>query len=111
MTETGERPAPPADTNLLERGPELASLALLLEQASAGEGRLALIEGLAGIGKSRLLAEARTAAGEAGMRVLGARGSELGAGFALGAVRQLFEPLLLDDRDGNLLAGPAQAAE
>src|SRR5262245_8698691 len=61
---------------LLERDRELASLHALIEDAAGGQGRMALIEGPAGIGKSRLLGEARDAA-DGRLRVLSARGSEL----------------------------------
>ena len=81
---------------LLERDRELGSLDRVLDEAAAGGGRTALVEGPAGIGKSRLLAELRTRAERAGMRVLGARGSELEREFPFGVVRQLFEPLLAD---------------
>jgi DNA-binding CsgD family transcriptional regulator len=50
-----------------------------------------VIEGPAGIGKTALLAAARTAAAEGGMRVLRSRGTELERDFAFGVVRQLFE--------------------
>ena len=58
---------------LLERDRELAALDRLIADAGDGRGRVALIEGPAGIGKSRLLAEARTRA--RGMTVLSARRS------------------------------------
>jgi DNA-binding CsgD family transcriptional regulator len=76
---------------LLERERELASLAALLEQARAGRGGVAVVEGDAGVGKSRLLAAARGMAKDAGMRVLAARGTELERGFAFGVARQLFD--------------------
>src|SRR5688572_5290981 len=105
-----EIPAYAAD--LLERQAELAALEALLAAAPAG-GRLLAIEGPAGIGKSRLLAETRERAQASGMRVLTARGSELEQGFSYGVVRQLFEPLLAsaprDERD-ELLAGAAALA-
>ena len=47
---------------LLERERELAALERLLDEAQDGRGRLALIEGPAGIGKSRLLTELRALA-------------------------------------------------
>ena len=50
-----------------------------------------MVEGPAGIGKTRLLSEARREAGEAGVRVLSARGGELEQELAFGVVRQLFE--------------------
>ena len=62
--------------------------------AAGGAGRLVTIEGGAGIGKTRLVAEARAAAARAGLTVLTARGGELEQEFAFGVVRQLFEPLL-----------------
>src|SRR5204863_240124 len=77
----------------VEREPELAALAAVVDSACAGEGSLVVIEGTAGIGKTRLLAEARARAGGE-MRVLSARGGELEGEFAFGVVRQLFEPLL-----------------
>jgi DNA-binding NarL/FixJ family response regulator len=97
---------------LLERDRELESLRAALAEAAAGEGRLALVEGPAGIGKTRLLAELRLAAEEDGVRVLSARGSELEREFPFGVVRQLFEPALSDDdvRE-RWLAGAAAAAE
>jgi catechol 2,3-dioxygenase-like lactoylglutathione lyase family enzyme len=77
---------------LLDRDGELRALAGLVEEAAAGEARLVVVEGAAGIGKTRLAAEARRRAESAGMRALSARGSELERAFAFGVVRQLFEP-------------------
>ena len=97
---------------LLERDRELESLRAALAEAVDGEGRLALVEGPAGIGKSRLLAELRAAAEEEGFRVLTARGSELEREFPFGVVRQMFEPALSDEEvRARWLAGAAAAAE
>ena len=52
--------------------------------------------GRPGVGKTRLLAEARRLAAEQDLTVLGARGSQLEQTFGFGAVRQLFEPMLVD---------------
>ena len=52
------------EAELVEREREVGALDSLLAAATAGEGRVALIEGPAGIGKSRLLALARRRAGE-----------------------------------------------
>lgn len=101
------------DLDLLERQRELQVLSSLIVNACQGEGRLVVVEGAAGIGKTRLLAVARAEAERASMRVLGARGSELEQEFAYGIVRQLFEPVLanLDKADRNeLLAGAAGQA-
>lgn len=85
----------PADgSELLEREAELAALAGLLAAASEGRGRLSLIEGPAGIGKTRLLGEVRERARAQGMIVLWARGGELERDFGFGIVRQLLEPAL-----------------
>src|SRR5947208_2181335 len=74
-------------------GDELAVLTSFVAAIERGEGSLAVIEGTAGIGKTRLLAETRARA-TTGVRVLPARGGELEGDFAFGVVRQLFEPLL-----------------
>jgi predicted ATPase len=68
-------------SGLFERGREFQELGARLEQAAAGQGGVVVVEGPAGIGKSRLLAEARSRAG-ASMRVLAARGSELEGALA-----------------------------
>ena len=86
----------------------------LADAARRGGGRFVVIEGSAGIGKTRLLAEGRAIAGSAGMRVLAARGGEFEGGFAYGIVRQLFEPLLASaspDLRAELLSGPAALIE
>ena len=104
------RDAGPAEL-LLERDRELDSLRSVLQDAEGGGGRLALVEGPAGIGKSRLLAELRRAAQEDDVRVLTARGSELEREFPFGVVRQLFEPSLADgEARERWLAGAAAPA-
>jgi class 3 adenylate cyclase/DNA-binding CsgD family transcriptional regulator len=79
---------------LLERDTELEALEAATAGASRGLGCLVAIEGAAGIGKSRLLAEARASAAARGFAVLVSRGSELERSFPFGVVRQLFEPAL-----------------
>jgi AAA ATPase domain len=66
---------------LLERERELEALHALIDQAAAGQARLGLIEGPAGIGKTRLVAEARRRAGETGLRVLAAQGGSWSGSF------------------------------
>ena len=105
---------PGGNTLLLEREAQVATLEALADAARSGGGGFAVIEGSAGIGKTRLLAEARAIAGAAGMRVLAARGGELEGEFAYGIVRQLFEPLLVsvpEDLRAELLSGPAALME
>jgi DNA-binding CsgD family transcriptional regulator len=103
-------PSDGTTTLLLEREAQVAALRALADAAQSGLGRFVVIEGSAGIGKSRLLAEARAVAASAEMRVLAARGGELEGEFAYGIVRQLFEPLLASvspDLRAELLSGPA----
>lgn len=96
---------------LLERSGELAALAAGVASARAGSGRLLIVDGPAGIGKTALMGHAGEAAADAGMRPLEACGHELERPFALGVARQLLEPVLHDGRrrspDPSLLAGPA----
>src|SRR5262245_39679185 len=99
---------------LLERESQVAALRTLTDAARSGDGRFVVIEGSAGLGKTRLLAEARAIARSAEMRVLASRGGELEGEFAYGIVRQLFEPLLasvLPDLRTELLSGPARLVE
>ncbi len=97
---------------LLEREREVASLEALVTAATAGQGRVALVEGPAGIGKTRLLLEARRQASAAGFQVLLARGGELEREFPFGVVRQLFEPVLVDEDDRVwAFSGAATAAQ
>ena len=114
MASASVLPSGESATLLLEREAQVAALEALAEAARGGGGRFAVIEGGAGIGKTRLLAEARAMAGAAGMRVLAARGGEFEGEFAYGIVRQLFEPLLASaspDLRAELLSGPAGLVE
>src|SRR5262244_1860065 len=60
-------------TSFVGRAAELAQLMRLLEEAAGGDARLAVIQGAAGIGKTRLAEE------------LGARAAHAGARFGIGA--------------------------
>jgi DNA-binding CsgD family transcriptional regulator len=114
MAQASVLPSGGSTTLLLERDAQVAALEALTDAARSGGGRFAVIEGSAGIGKTRLLAEARAIAGAAGMRVLVARGGELESEFAYGIVRQLFEPLLASaspELRADLLSGPAGLVE
>ncbi|HEX8648018.1 MAG TPA: AAA family ATPase [Thermoleophilaceae bacterium] len=96
---------------LLEREGELREVDRAVEQACAGAGRLILVEGPAGIGKTRLLEATRAHARAQGMAVHSARASELDRSFPFGVVRQLFEPLLAGPRREDLLRGAAAPAD
>ncbi|MGQ0575040.1 MAG: helix-turn-helix transcriptional regulator [Pseudonocardia sp.] len=96
---------------LVERERELATLDALLAEAVAGSGRLVLVEGPAGVGKTRLLAEARERAAGS-MSVLVARAGELEREFPFGVVRQLFEGVLTEPAIREAaMAGAAHAAQ
>jgi class 3 adenylate cyclase/DNA-binding CsgD family transcriptional regulator len=99
---------------LLEREAELAAMHAVIDAAHAGVGRVIAIEGRAGMGKTRLVGEARALAAEVGFEVLVARSADLEQEFAYGVVRQLFEPylasLVQEERD-EVMAGTAGLAD
>ncbi len=104
-------PAPPAV--LLEREHEVERVRAALGAARRRAGGTLVIEGAAGIGKSRLLEAARSWAPDLGVRVFAARATELEHGFPFGIVRQLFERPLLEADAGERerwLAGAAALA-
>jgi DNA-binding CsgD family transcriptional regulator len=97
---------------LLERDGELAAIDGVIRATPAG-GRLVVIEGPPGIGKTSLIVEAKARGRRAGMQVLASRGSDLERAFSYGVVRQLFEPFLAqlsDAERAELLAGAAAIA-
>src|SRR5215207_209601 len=99
---------------LLEREAELEAIADAVAAAVAGRGGVLVVEGPAGIGKTRLLAESGARARADGRAtVLTARGGEFEQAFPFGVVRQLFEgPLAAmaeDERDAALSGAAAHA--
>ncbi|HEY3019878.1 MAG TPA: AAA family ATPase, partial [Solirubrobacteraceae bacterium] len=102
-----------ARPTLLEREAEHDELVAGARDAERGRGRLVVVEGPAGIGKTRLLRETRERAARAGMRVLAARASELEGDFPFAVVRQLLEPALAGTDEPSrreLLGGAAASA-
>ncbi|HEY6145751.1 MAG TPA: AAA family ATPase [Solirubrobacterales bacterium] len=79
-------------TVLLERERELNELRAVLSDVCSGKGRAVAIAANAGLGKTRLLAEAKAAADEAALNLLTGRATELENDFPFSLVRQLFEP-------------------
>ena len=94
---------------MLDRGAELAAIAAAIESACSGSGSALLVEGVAGIGKTRLLRHACEQAARAGMTVLAARAAEFEDGYAWGVVRQLFEAEMRADGGRRRLADDAVA--
>jgi DNA-binding SARP family transcriptional activator len=93
-------------TELVEREHELQAIDSALHGLVSGQGTIVLIEGPAGIGKTRLLEELRRSATGLDVLVLTARAGLLEREFAFGVVRQLLEEVSTPE----LLEGPAAAA-
>jgi DNA-binding CsgD family transcriptional regulator len=101
-----------APAELIEREGELEAIEDFLDRGADGGASL-LIEGPPGVGKTSLMRRLGRRADERGIRVLGARGSEIDRDFGFGIVRQLFgEPLrrMAPDRRDSLFSGPAALA-
>lgn len=100
------------DTAMLyERELETAHLQRAVDHSWHGAGRLVVVEGPAGIGKTALLNRAGVLASESGMLLRAARGSELEQSFPFGVVRQLFEPILRTASETELTSWMTGAAE
>jgi DNA-binding CsgD family transcriptional regulator len=106
-------PSSSSRPDLLEREAELAALRTALADAVAGSGRLVLVEGNPGAGRTSLLAAAEALGAEAGMTTLSARGGAFESAEGFGLVRQLFERAVAraapTERE-RLLAGAAALA-
>jgi predicted ATPase len=82
----------PWEPPLLEREHETQVLEDALAQVvSTGSGRMLLVEGDDGLGKTRLLRHLRDTAVGSGRAVLSARATALERSFGFGVVRQLLE--------------------
>jgi len=101
-------PATPDDdgTDLIDRTRELARITQAIADLNGGRSTRLIVEGPAGIGKTRLLDELRRRAAAHSLRVLAARGSQLEQSFGYGVVRQLLEPAVSEE----LLQGAAAPA-
>ncbi|KAA1421726.1 AAA family ATPase [Nocardioides humilatus] len=98
----------PADL-LFERELALEQLRQVVGAARSGAGAAALVTGVPGIGKTRLLASLVTEAAAAGVECVTAVGHALESGYGFGVVRQLFAQLPdhVVDLDGVPVAAPA----
>jgi DNA-binding CsgD family transcriptional regulator len=97
---------------LLERAYERGQLEMLVSRAREGTGSVALIEGVAGIGKTSVLDVAREMALDAGLTVLSSRAGLLEGELPWNVVRQLFSKAIGADerRRAELLAGASSLA-
>lgn len=96
----------------LERETELDGITAALDDAADGGGRTLLIEGPAGIGKTRLISHAHTLARSRGFERVTAVGEELEKAISWAVVRQLLERLIargLSQPGTPPAAGPAAA--
>jgi AAA ATPase domain len=100
---------------LLEREHEIERIRAAIRAVGQRAGRVTVIEGAAGMGKSKLLAHTREHAATRGLRVLSARATELEQGFPYGVIRQLFERTIAeadtDQRERWLTGAAALAAD
>jgi DNA-binding CsgD family transcriptional regulator/tetratricopeptide (TPR) repeat protein len=85
-------PEPPGE--LLERERELVALHAAIDAARRGDGAVVLIEGPAGVGKTRLVHAAAAAAHETGMLTLTAVAHELDRDVPGSVAKQLVAPLV-----------------
>jgi DNA-binding CsgD family transcriptional regulator len=98
---------------LLEREHEIERIRGAVRAVGQRAGGVVVIEGAAGMGKSRLLEHARERASKQGLRVLSARAAELEQGFPFGVIRQLFERTIAEAEPSQRerwLAGAAALA-
>jgi DNA-binding SARP family transcriptional activator len=80
-----------APDDLVERDDELRRIAAAAARLADGRGGVLLLEGPAGIGKTRLLSELRDRAVAAGADVREARATTLEREYGFGVARQLFD--------------------
>jgi DNA-binding CsgD family transcriptional regulator len=98
---------------VLEQEERLRDIDHLLAGVRHGTGGVLVVEGQAGIGKTRLAAEIRERAAAGGAAVYVARGHELEADLPFGVVRQLLDPAVTDRaaRSGRAAAVFTAAAD
>lgn len=98
---------------LLERERELEAFGKAFDRLAVGAGSLVLVEGAAGIGKTRLLSEAVGLAEKRRFLVRTARAGQLEREMPFGVARQLLEPVIeraSAQERSRLLAGSAGMA-
>lgn len=98
-------PAPATPAHVVLRPDELATLTRALDDALRAGPRVVLLEGDAGAGKTRLLAELHAHAQKKSVRWLAARAAPLGADQTLGPLHDALAPVGLDRRYQSLAAG------
>lgn len=100
-------------TRVVEREDEVAVLRGAISAAASGIGRVVVVDGPAGIGKTTLLRQAANLARDLGLTVARARATSLERDLPYGVIRQLFECFLAGrslEARRELLAGAAHLA-
>lgn len=95
---------------LIQRDSELAVMESRLDAVRDGAGRVIVVEGPAGIGKSTLLSAGARMAADAGMTVLRAWGDPLEQEAAWGIAWQLFSPVRAAEQWSEVAIGAAALA-
>ena len=98
---------------LVERDVELSAVTAVVEQAAGAAGGVLLVEGAAGVGKTRLLEALVQLADSRALLVLRARGGELEQSFPFGIAAQLLGrtvAALAAEQRASVLAGAAGLA-
>lgn len=91
-----EMPSSAVGAKLLERSVEFDRVRALIDGAASGTGRVLVLEGPAGIGKTAVIEGAVRLARDSGARTGAATGTELESDYAFGAVRCLLSGLVID---------------
>src|SRR5689334_8160710 len=81
---------------IVGRDPEISALTQAVHDTRAGRGRLMLLRGEAGIGKSTLAAHALDLARDNGLTVLHGQAHPLHAGLAYAPIVEAFRPYVSD---------------
>ena len=102
--------APSDHGPLLDRQQELAAIEAAMAESRTGSGRLVVIEGEAGIGKSAVLDAAAEMGRRDGMLGLRSSGSELEELHPFGVAETLLGPLVRESGGAHALDGPAEPA-
>ena len=92
---TGTKMGRPSGLPLVGRAGELARAGMLLEDVAQGRGRVLLLGGPAGIGKSRLTGEVLTLAARRGFVTLSGGAQVLGQGLAYAPLLEALGPYLV----------------
>jgi DNA-binding CsgD family transcriptional regulator len=103
------RPRP--QRGLVERETELEAIRTASTLAASGRGRLVLVEGPPGIGKSELVEAARSLGPETGTAILSGRGSELESRIPFGLAIELFAGAVAASDPKRVFTGAAALAE